>query len=149
MTSAVPSRQSLKLPGTHPPTTCWSSMDNFSSEDLLLLGAAGAAHATMGLVIDYASSLYDKTPYHTSALSGAAWVSELLNGHPECIRCELGIHKHVFHHLIVRLLAAGIVPSQDVSIEEKLAIFLYMSVTGLTIHHVREQFQHANGTISR
>jgi hypothetical protein len=120
-----------------------------ASEELLLLAAAGAAHAAMGAVIEYATPLYDKTPYHTSALSGAAWVDELLNGHPERIRCELGVHKHVFHQLIAFLLAAGHGPSRNMSLEEQLAIFLYMSVTGLSIRHVGERFQHANETISK
>jgi hypothetical protein len=37
----------------------------------------------------YAAPLYDKTPYHTSALSGEDWVSELINGHPGCIHFPL------------------------------------------------------------
>jgi hypothetical protein len=34
---------------------------------------------------------YNKIPYHTSALSGAAWVLELINGHPDRIYHELGM----------------------------------------------------------
>ncbi|KAF8591703.1 hypothetical protein K439DRAFT_1326275 [Ramaria rubella] len=49
-------------------------------------------------VAAYATPLYSKIPYHTSALSGYGWVQELLNGHPEHIRCELGVHKSVFLH---------------------------------------------------
>ena len=30
-------------------------------------------------------------PYHTSILLGQMWVDELLNGHPDCICCELGL----------------------------------------------------------
>ena len=36
-----------------------------------------------------------------------------------------------------------------VTLEEQLSIFFYMSVTGLSIHHIGEQFQCANGTISK
>ncbi|KAJ7439158.1 hypothetical protein B0H11DRAFT_1752164, partial [Mycena galericulata] len=43
----------------------------------------------------YATPLYWKQPYHTSALSGHAWVKELLLGHPDRIKCELGIRLHV------------------------------------------------------
>jgi hypothetical protein len=32
------------------------------------------------------------TPYHTSALSGEAWVQELLSEHLECIQNELGVY---------------------------------------------------------
>ncbi|KAG2743479.1 hypothetical protein P692DRAFT_201723434, partial [Suillus brevipes Sb2] len=43
----------------------------------------------------------DPEPYHTSALSGEAWVIELLTGHPERIRCELGMcHIHISTLLI-------------------------------------------------
>ncbi|KAF8576022.1 hypothetical protein K439DRAFT_1397684 [Ramaria rubella] len=34
-------------------------------------------------VLLYATPLYNKTPYHTSALSGYAWVQELIHGHPK------------------------------------------------------------------
>jgi hypothetical protein len=44
-----------------------------------------------------------KEPYHTSIQSGYAWVQELLHGHPERIRTELGVHKEVFHALIGKL----------------------------------------------
>ena len=36
-------------------------------------------------VLSYGTSAYDKTPYHTSALTGKMWVLELLHGHPEQI----------------------------------------------------------------
>ena len=45
-----------------------------------------------------------KEPYHTSILSGYAWVQELLNGHPERIRTELGVHKDCYDFLIAPLL---------------------------------------------
>lgn len=90
-----------------------------------------------------------KEPYHTSILSGYAWVQELLNGHPERIRTELGVHKEVFHALIQELRLMGHGDTKYVTLEEQLAIFLYMSVTGLTIRHVGERFQRANGTISK
>ena len=90
-----------------------------------------------------------KEPYHTSLLSGYAWVQELLNGHPERIRTELGVHKEVFYALIEELQSMGHRDSKYVTLEEQLAIFLYTSVTGLTIRHVGERFQRANWTISK
>lgn len=92
---------------------------------------------------------YMKDPYHTSILSGYAWVQELLHGHPERIRTELGVHKEVFHALITELQALGHGNSKYVTLEEQLAIFLYTSVTGLSVRHVGERFQRANGTISK
>jgi hypothetical protein len=106
----------------------------------LLLGAA---------VIQYADPLYNKTPYHTSALSGQGWVEELLDGHPERIRCELGICKHVFQGLITALLGVRLQALCHVTLEEQLAIFLYTCVTGLSTRHIDERFQRSNDTISK
>src|SRR6266550_5471551 len=80
-------------------------------------------------------ALYFKQPYHTSLLSGEGWVQELLNGHPKNIQCELGVTTDVFQQLIAELHAMGHGRSRYVSLEEQLAIFLYMCVTGLTIQH--------------
>jgi hypothetical protein len=88
-------------------------------------------------------------PYHTSILSGEAWVLELLTGHPERIRCELGVHREVFVELISELRALGHCSSRFVSLEEQVAIFLYTCVTGLTVRHTGERFQRANETVTR
>ena len=82
-------------------------------------------------------------------MTGEAWVMELLAGHPNRIRCELGVSLEVFLELIHELRQLGHGNSKYVSLEEQLAIFLYMSVTGLTIRHVGERFQRSNETISK
>ena len=105
--------------------------------------AAGAAS------LFYALPLYEKTPYHTSALTGADWVHKPFNGHPKRIHCKLGVHKEVFHELIAALKAGGLQSSRHVSLEEQLAIFLYTCVTGLLLRHVSERFQHATETTSK
>ena len=109
----------------------------------LILNAAIAA------VVLFATHLYDKTPYHTSALSGATWVVELLQGHPERIRCEFGLHEHVFRFLVSYLQTIGVRHSRGVLLEEQLAIFLYRCVTGLSVRHVAERFQRSNDTVSK
>ena len=80
----------------------------------------------------------DPEPYHTSILSGWGWVEELLEGHPGHIRCELGVSREVFLELVSVLCGFSFGSSRYVDIEEQLAIFLYMSVTGLTIRHTGE-----------
>jgi hypothetical protein len=107
----------------------------------ILINASGALVAAM-----YPR---DPEPYHTSALSGEGWVIELITGHPKRIRCELGMHTHVFAELIAELRTLGYSDSKFVSLEEQLAIFLYASVTGLSIRHIGERFQRSNETISR
>ena len=83
----------------------------------------------------------DPEPYHTSILSGQGWVNELLVGHPACIHGELGVSQEVSLEMIMMLHNFGYGSSKYVQIKEQLAIFLYMSVTGLTIHHTGECFQ--------
>ena len=91
----------------------------------------------------------DPEPYHTSILSGRGWVEELLEGHPGHIHCELGVSREVFLELVSVLCGFGFGSSRYVDIEEQLAIFLYMSVTGLTIRHTGERFQRSNNMISK
>ena len=61
------------------------------------------------------------------------WVQELLNGHPKHIQCELGVTKDDFRQLIHELQTMGHTRSRYVSLEEQPAIFLYTSVTSLTV----------------
>jgi len=94
-------------------------------------------------------SFENREPYHTSILTGEGWVMELLAGHPDRIRCELGVSHDVFAALILELREMGHGNSKYVSLEEQLAIFLYAIVTGLTIRHLGERFQRSNETISQ
>jgi hypothetical protein len=73
----------------------------------------------------YSTPQFDRILYHTSVLTGAAWVAELMAGHPECIRCELGVHLHVFRILVAYLQVIGVKHSRSVMLEEQVAIFLY------------------------
>ena len=67
----------------------------------IFVQVTGAAELAFG------GPLYNKTPYHTSALSGLDWVLELINGHPEHIQNELEVHKHIFGALLDHLRALG------------------------------------------
>jgi len=83
-----------------------NNIDNLldiEEEDLIVQAAATAAIGAAIVVLNYAQAYYNKTPYHNSALAGATWVVKLLTGHPEHIRCELEVHKHVFQALIAAL----------------------------------------------
>jgi hypothetical protein len=100
-------------------------------------------------ILQYIQQYYNKQPYHTSILRGHDWVQELLLGHPQRIRTELGMHKHVFLALIDQLHTMGHTHSKFITLEEQLAIFLYASVTGLSVRHLGERFQRSNETISK
>jgi len=101
------------------------------------------------LLLEQLIPRYIRTPYHTSSLSGASWVNELLTGHPERIRNELGVYRGTFTILIKAIERAGVQSSRHVSIEEQLAIFLYTAVTGMTCTHVGERFQRSSSTITK
>ena len=91
----------------------------------------------------------ERQPYHTSILSGKAWVQELLHGHPRRICTELGVEEPVFRELVITLRNMGHNNSKNVTLEEQLAIFLYTCVTGLTSTHIGERFQRSGETITR
>ena len=107
------------------------------------------AHTIISAAMEMISGLFDRQKYHTSVLSGHAWVQELLNGHPGRIRCELGVSHQVFDLLLSNLRGMGYKDSRHVTLEEQLAIFLYTCVTGLSTRHVGERFQRANNTIAK
>ncbi|KAI0706334.1 hypothetical protein C8Q76DRAFT_587387, partial [Earliella scabrosa] len=74
----------------------------------------------------YTKVHYNKIGYHTSALSGLQWLNELRNGHDDRIKTELGVSKEVFTKLVDVLRELGHGDSRFVSLEEQVAIFLYM-----------------------
>jgi hypothetical protein len=92
-----------------------------------------------------------KEDLHTSALTGRAWLNELLTGHPEHIYIAMGMRRHVFLALVFQIRALGYMENQQsrIELDESLAIFLYTCVTGLAIDHVAERFQHSHTTISQ
>lgn len=98
----------------------------------------------------YVYPQYCKTDLHTSALSGRAWLDELLSGHPDRIYIALGMRRHVFLALVLQLRAMGHMESRSshIRLDESVAIFLYTCVTGIAIDHVAERFQHSHTTIS-
>ena len=106
-------------------------------------------HLTYKAMMDRVIALYFRTPYHTSALSGEGWVQELLTGHPERIRNELGMYRNTFLVLVEAVKLSGLKSSRHVSIEEQVSIFLYTVVTGLGCTHVGERFQRSTSTITK
>jgi hypothetical protein len=62
--------------------------------------------------------------------------------HPNHIKTELRMCLHVFKNLYSVLQTCGLKLSKHILCEEQLAIFLYSSVTGLSIQHLGKQFQH-------
>ena len=124
-------------------------MDRTQRRQLLIQILGIFVNTIIVALILFSAPLYDKEAYHTSALSGAAWVLELLEGHPGHIRCELGVSKEVFQFLVACLQQIGISHSKGILLEEQLAIFLYGCVMGISVCHAGERFQRSNNTISK
>ena len=120
-------------------------------QELIREKALLVTHLLSKLIIDLLSDNIPRIPqpYHTSALSGEAWLIELILGHLDRIRCELGVDVHTFKALTLELRCYSHQALTHVSLEEQLTIFLYICVTGLPIRHVGERFQRSNDTISR
>ncbi|KAJ7055430.1 hypothetical protein C8F01DRAFT_930142, partial [Mycena amicta] len=65
-------------------------------------------------------------PFHTSILTGYAWLNEILNGHPDRIRNELGMTSTMFTLLWTELVTTcGLCDSRYVTAQEQLSIFVY------------------------
>ena len=100
-------------------------MDQEQRRRFLTQVAAIVVNLVACATLAYGTPQFDRTPYHDSALTGADWVKELMEGHPEQIRCELGVHLHVFKILVAYLQVISETHSRDVFLEEQLVIFLY------------------------
>jgi hypothetical protein len=87
---------------------------------------------------------------HTSILTGEAWVRELLAGHPVRFQRSMGMAKHVFRRLVLELqVFAGLHPTKYVSMNEQVAIFLFICVKGESNRQAQERFQRSGDTISK
>ena len=73
----------------------------------------------------------------------------MLGTHGTSTYMELGVSHEVFMASIDELCHMGHTDSKFVSLEEQVSIFLYASVTGLTVQHLGERFQQSNETIAK
>ena len=104
-----------------------------------------AANAT----ISYASR-FEKTPQHTSRLSGQQWIEELIAGHDVRFYNELRMQKFVFRRLLAVLEQTGqLLGTRHVSTSEQLAIFLHYAQRGLSNRALQERFQRSGDTIAK
>ena len=103
----------------------------------------------LDLILSTTPICRDPQKYHTSILSRYAWVLELISGHPDRIYCELALRKEEFILLMAEFRSLGHHDTHRVTLEEQVAIFLYMCVTGLMVRYVAKHFQHSNDMISQ
>src|SRR5579875_3837779 len=115
----------------------------------LCVMAAVLQYVVLGLC-QFIASHYCKELMHDSALSGCAWLNELLVGNPSVFHIYFDMSKHVFLALVIQLHILGYdeKPNAHVLLDEVLAIFLHTCVTELSVDHVAVWFQHSKSTIS-
>jgi hypothetical protein len=115
-----------------------------------------SAIATAAIAVAFFSSEFlglerpGPRPMHTSILTGRRWLDEVLAGHPDRCRRELGMSALQFALLWAELVAtADLMDSRHVTAQEQLAIFVYWMVHGSSQRELQERFQRSGDTISK
>lgn len=86
---------------------------------------------------------------HTSILTGARRVNEILNGHEDLCKRHFRMETDIFQALVHKLRENDrLVDGRDVSVEEQVAIFLYALSKNATNDTLADWFQHSGQTIS-
>ncbi|KAH7847461.1 hypothetical protein Vadar_026337 [Vaccinium darrowii] len=93
----------------------------------------------------------EKIPQRTFMVTGQQWTKFLMTEHPQTIKDLLRVDQHTFRTLVDLLVAKGQLKwdHMRLSVEESLAIFLY--ICGQSERHrvAAHWFQHSTDTISR
>ena len=90
-----------------------------------------------------------KKPIHTSKLSGAERVQEILTGHESLSKRNFQMEVGVFQALVNKLHEKQLLDDSRISVEEKVAIFLYALAKNASNETLQYEFQHSGETISR
>jgi hypothetical protein len=90
-----------------------------------------------------------KNPIHTSKLSGAERVQEILTGHESLSKRNFRMEVGVFQALVNKLREKQLLDDSRISVEEKVAIFLYALAKNASNETLQFEFQHSGETISR
>ena len=90
-----------------------------------------------------------KNLIHTSKLSGAKRVHEILIGHESLSKRNFRMEVSVFQALVNKLREKQLLAdSRAISVEEKVAIFLYALAKNASNETLQYEFQHSGETIS-
>ena len=106
-----------------------SALSHWNRRQRIIRYAALIISIIISATANILQSMYVREPYHTSALSGEAWVLELLCGHPNRIHTELGMSVKVFSSLVQDLRDIGYQNSRNISLNLLLSSFLHKVFT--------------------
>lgn len=90
-------------------------------------------------------------PEHTSSLSGAKKVEEILEGHENWCKAEFRMEPEVFRPIANLLRAENFFlrDTRGVKIEEQLGLFMFMLSHNASTGRLKKEFQHSGETIRR
>ncbi|KAL6909746.1 hypothetical protein ACP4OV_001405 [Aristida adscensionis] len=92
----------------------------------------------------------NKRPCYTSALSGAEWIREMIEGHESCCRSELRMEPRLLVQFSDMIRERSLLcNSRGVQVEEKLGMLLFMLSRNASFKALSERFQHGSETIHR
>lgn len=96
------------------------------------------------------SSRREKIPVNTSILTGAKYIREILDGHPQRCLDILRMESHIFQLLCDHLRSKNLLKnSKGVSVEEQLGMFMYMLSRNASYRTLTDRFQHSPETVHR
>jgi hypothetical protein len=97
------------------------------------------------------SSLYEeKRPVHTSSLSGAQLVKEILEGHESWSKVEFRMEPEIFRAVSDYLKRERLLEGTTrVDVDEQLGMFMYMISHNATNQDLQKKFQHSAETVHR
>ncbi|RWR77284.1 putative nuclease HARBI1 [Cinnamomum micranthum f. kanehirae] len=97
----------------------------------------------------YIDTYLDKRPCRDSALSGAAYVNELLIGHLERFRQVCRMERPIFMKLCNVIRSKNLLcDTRDITLEEQLIMFLFTIGHNAVNRQVQERFQHSDVIIA-
>ncbi|KAL4367185.1 hypothetical protein GQ457_05G027840 [Hibiscus cannabinus] len=100
-------------------------------------------------VNDYYNAFIPKMPCRTSILDGKAYIMEILSGNPTVCYEMLRMKKHVFQNFCDRLKVENFLEDEKkVSVEEAVAMFLFIIGQNATQRLIADRFQHSTETVS-
>ncbi|NP_001307819.1 uncharacterized protein [Zea mays] len=99
-------------------------------------------------IIPYLSE--EKRPIHTSSLTGAKKVKEILEGHESWCKSEFRMEKEIFKATSNFLRRENLLrDTRGVSVEKQLGMFMYMISHNASNQMLQKAFQHSGETIHR
>ena len=102
-------------------------------------------------MVAYFQRHYDKSPQHTSILTGSDYMAEVRDGNPTNYHEMFCITLDLFYHLVDELKHYGYLKEGKgrVDVQEAVAIFLYIGGHNTRMRPVADRFQHSTETVDR